>query len=75
VSELTTEDLEGHVRAMTRAQGEEELVAAFAAYVRDCVERETDPYDKIGRFFASMLRGQLDAMGHLLARRTRGGVA
>jgi hypothetical protein len=75
VSELTTEDLEGHVRAMARAETEEELVAAFAAYVRDSVEHETDPYDKIGRFFVSMLRSQLDAMGQMFARRTRGGVA
>lgn len=61
MSELTDEDLERHVARIARARDEEELVTAFADYVKDTVERESDPYDKIAKFMIGLLRGQREA--------------
>lgn len=54
---MTMDDLAAHTVAIAAAKTKEAFVLAFSAYVRNVVERETDPYEKIALFVHSMLGG------------------
>lgn len=69
--EMTVDDLTAHGAAIAAAKTEEAFVLAFSAYVRDVVERETDPYEKIALFVHSMIGGAHEMIEALV--RYRGG--
>jgi hypothetical protein len=69
--EMTTAELAAHALAIATAKTKETFVLAFSAYVRDVVERETDPYEKIALFVHSMIGGAHEMIGALI--RYRGG--
>lgn len=70
--EMTFAEIAAHGLAIAAATTEAAFILAFADYVRDVVERETDPYTKIALFVHSMLEGH---SAILLARCHGGGTA
>ena len=72
--EMTRAEIGAHALAIAAAKTEGAFVLAFAAYVRDVVERETDPYTKIGLFVHAMVEGQRVMFTELL-RCNAGGAA
>ena len=63
--EMTFDEVATHAAVIATTKTEEAFVVAFAAYVRDVVERETDPYEKIALFVHGMLERHgkvIDAM-------------
>lgn len=68
--ELTEAEIMVHGAAIAAAQTEEAFVAAFAAYARDVLARESEPHEKIGHFVHGLLEGSRAMMGLL---RSRGG--
>ncbi len=71
--EMTQEELAEHALAIATAQDEGQFVTAFAAYVRDVVTREKEPYEKIAGFVHGMVEGQRETLAELM--RFRGGGA
>lgn len=69
--ELTEAELMVHGAAIATAQTKEAFVAAFAAYVRDVLARESEPHEKIGHFVHGLLEGSR-SMTALLRSRGRG---
>lgn len=68
--EMTRDEVTAHAVAIAMSQAEGQFVVAFAAYVKDVVERETDPYEKIALFVHGMIEGQ-----HAMLTKYRGGGA
>jgi hypothetical protein len=66
---MTFEEVAAHGAAMSAARTEDSFVAALAAYVKDVVERETDPYNKVALF----VNGMLEGMRTELLKLSRGG--
>ena len=56
-TEMTPDEIIAHGAAIVAARTADEFVAALAEYVKDVVERETDPYTKIALFVRGMLDG------------------
>ena len=69
--EMTFEEVAAHGAAMAAARAEDAFVAALAAYLKEVVERETDPYNKAALF----VNGMLEGMRAELLRCSRGGSA
>ncbi len=69
--EMTREEIAAHALKIATADDKEQFVAAFAAYVRDVVEREEDPYEKVALFAHSMVDGHRAMIVEL--SRLRGG--
>lgn len=72
--EMTPGEIAAHALAIATTKTEETFVLAFSTYLRDVVERESDPYEKIALFVHSMLEGHRE-MIDALARCRRGGEA
>jgi hypothetical protein len=66
--EMTRDEVMAHAVAIGAAQDEDQFVAAFAAYVRDVIERETEPYEKVALFVHGMLEGQYETLIGLARR-------
>jgi hypothetical protein len=69
---MTEEDLLQHTLAIAAAKDKNQFVAAFAAYVKDCVERETDPYEKIAGYVHGMVGGMRETIAELVKYRGGG---
>lgn len=68
---MTSEDILRHTLQIAASASKDEFVAAFAAYVRDVVERETDPYEKIALFVYGVAGRYHDTIDELV--KLRGG--
>jgi hypothetical protein len=64
--ELTRDEVVSHALALAAAETEEAFVKVFASYVRDVVERETEPYEKIALFVHAMVEGQRRTIAELV---------
>lgn len=69
---MTTDEVMAHAVAIAAAETKEAFIVAFAAYVRDVVDRETNPYEKIALFVHGMVEGQREMIGELVRRRGGG---
>ena len=69
--EMTFEEVAAHGAAMAAARTEDSFVAALAAYLKEVVERETDPYNKAALF----VNGMFEGMRAELLKPSRGGPA
>jgi hypothetical protein len=57
--EMTFDEIAAHGAAISASRTDDEFVTALSAYVKDVVERETEPYTKIALFVRGMLEGLL----------------
>jgi len=57
LGEITEAELHTLVAPIADAKNAEDFAKAFARYARSCVEREIDPYTKMGLFVGAMLQG------------------
>jgi hypothetical protein len=58
-TEMTSDEIIAHGAAIVAARTADEFIRALASYVKDVVERETEPYDKIALFVHGMLDAAL----------------
>lgn len=72
-AEMTTAEVGAHTISIAAAETKETFVRAFAAYVCDVVQRETEPFEKISLFVHAMVEGQRETITTLT--RWRGGGA
>lgn len=72
--EMSRDEVTAHAIMIAAAETKEAFVAAFAAYVKDVIARESDPYEKIALFVHGMVEGQRETIAALVQWRG-GGVA
>jgi hypothetical protein len=70
--ELSADELSAHASAIASASDEEQFVEAFAEYVRDVVERERDPYEKVAGFVFHMMAGMREVVEAIATSRGGG---
>lgn len=58
--EMNIDEITAHGAKIAAAQTDAEFINALAAYVKNVVERETEPYEKVALFVHGMINGVLE---------------